>query len=87
MQDLVNDDGTDGDHLTPSLDGGEDEGIYMSEYDKKSLRLMGLLLLTTIILLVLAWRWSRELCRRKLGFGRKVFSARRNKPQSWKKLK
>ena len=82
MQDLANG-GDNGDPLG-HFSGGE--SICMSQYDKKSLRLMGILLLTGFILLVLAWRWSRELCRRKLGFGKKVFSARKDKPQKWKKL-
>lgn len=59
-----------------SDDGGGGEGIFMSEYDKRSVRLIAVLVLASAVLLVLMWKWGRELCRRKLGFGSKVFAAR-----------
>ena len=60
--------------------------FFMSAYDKRSLRLLGLIFLTGIVLTILLCKWARELCRRKLGFGPKVYSAQRKKPQKWKKI-
>jgi len=60
--------------------------ILMSNYDKISLRLLGILLVTGAVLLVLLWKWSREFCGRTIGFGSKIFSAQRKTKKSWKKF-
>lgn len=71
---------------TTAAVAAEDGGTFISEFDKKSLRLLGTLCLSTLMILVLLFLWSRELCRRKIGFGRKVFNARRQTPGKNKKM-
>ena len=60
--------------------------VLMSEFDKKSLRLIGLLVVSGCIILLILYCWAREFCRRNFGFGSKIFSARKKKKQKWKKL-
>ena len=61
--------------------------IYMSEFDKRSIRLLGVLFLSGIVALLLLSLWTRELCRRQLGFGKKVFSAMTKDPRRRQKQK
>ena len=60
--------------------------VLMSEFDKKSLRLIGILLVSSFIILLILYCWAREFCRRNLGFGSRVFKARKKNKQKWKKL-
>ena len=61
--------------------------LLMSEFDKKSLRLLGVLAVSGFIILLILYCWAREFCRRNLGFGFKVFSARNRSPNTKQKRK
>ncbi len=60
--------------------------LLMSEFDKKSLRLIGTLVVSGFIILLILYCWAREFFRRNLGFGSKVFKARKKNKQKWKKI-
>ena len=60
--------------------------LLMSAFDKKSLRLLGLLVVSGFITLLILYCWAREFCRRNVGYGSKVFSARKKNKQKWKKF-
>lgn len=60
--------------------------VLMSAFDKKSLRLLGILVVSGFIILLILYCWAREFFRRNIGYGSKVFSARKKNKQKWKKL-
>jgi len=61
--------------------------LLMSEFDKKSLRLLGILVVSGFVILLILYCWIREFFRRNLGFGSKVFSARKRRPNTKQKRK
>ncbi len=70
---------------TSDLDEGSGE-LLMSAFDKKSLRLLGLLVVSGFIILLILYCWAREFFRRNIGYGSKVFSARKKTNKNRKKL-
>ena len=72
-----------GEETTKLIDSSE---LLMSAFDKKSLRLLGLLVVSGFIILLILYCWAREFCRRNIGYGSKVFSARKKNKQKWKKF-
>ena len=74
---------TSGEGTAKLIDSSE---LLMSAFDKKSLRLLGLLVVSGFIILLILYCWAREFCRRNIGYGSKVFSARKKNKQKWKKF-